>query len=123
MFVWRYRAELERLNLECQGAHSRECNLDTVAARNVLKVALASQVTMQGAVAHAVEKNTKEEECNPYLELQDECVDVMHPLPTKSANNLEHIVECAEGVQQCDLNEMLAMMDGTCVLCYPYRRR
>ena len=38
--------ELERLNLECEGALSRECSLDAVEARNILKVALASQAAM-----------------------------------------------------------------------------
>lgn len=35
--------ELERLNQECEGTLSRECNLQAVEARNLLKVALASQ--------------------------------------------------------------------------------
>ena len=38
--------ELERLNLECEGTISRECNLDAVEARNILKVALGSQAAM-----------------------------------------------------------------------------
>jgi len=43
--------ELEELNAECQNAMSRECNLDAVAARNVLKVALASKVAMEDALS------------------------------------------------------------------------
>ena len=38
--------ELERLNKECEGTISRECNLDAVEARNILKVALGSQAAM-----------------------------------------------------------------------------
>lgn len=43
--------ELERLNLECEGTLSRECNLEAVEARNILKVALASQVAVRGVRA------------------------------------------------------------------------
>lgn len=35
--------ELERLNAECESALSRECSLDAVEARNILKVALGAQ--------------------------------------------------------------------------------
>ena len=41
--------ELERLNMECEGTMSRECSLDAVEARNLLKVALASQATVESA--------------------------------------------------------------------------
>jgi hypothetical protein len=46
--------ELERLNLECEGKISRQCSLDAVTARNILKVALASQATVmaQHMVGH-----------------------------------------------------------------------
>ena len=39
--------ELEKLNMECESTLSRECSLDAVAARNILKVALASKVTLE----------------------------------------------------------------------------
>ena len=44
--------------MECEGTMSRECNLDAVAARNVLKVALASKVAMEDALKETC-KNTK----------------------------------------------------------------
>ena len=33
--------------MECESTLSRECSLDAVAARNILKVALASKVTLE----------------------------------------------------------------------------
>ena len=100
-------AELERLNLECQGELSRECNLDAVAARNVLKVALASKVALEGAIP--------DDECDPYsdmYEMHDECGEsYMHQMPTTTGTKLDHIVECAEG-RQCDVEEMTQMIEG-----------
>lgn len=102
--------ELERLNLECSGTLSRECSLDAVAARNVLKVALAAKVA---AEAELDECNVLSD--NPYSEMHqmnDECVDQMHQVPTATTtkSRLDHIVQCAEnGV--CDVEEMTLMID------------
>jgi hypothetical protein len=46
VFACSLLAELERLNLECEGTINRECSLVAVEARNILKVALASQAAM-----------------------------------------------------------------------------
>lgn len=83
-----------------------ECNLDTVAARNILKVALASQVAIQGAV-----------ECSsdPFMEMHemdDQCVDPMHQVPTATGEGLQHIIDCADGNEQCDVTDMIEMMEG-----------
>ena len=77
-----------------------------MAARNILKVALASQVAIQGAV-----------ECSsdPFLEMhqmQDECVDPLHQVPTATGQGLEQIIECADGGDQCDIDQMIEMMEG-----------
>merc|ERR1712232_151662 len=47
--------ELELLNSECNVSTSRECSLDAVAARNVLKVALASTVLSEEDLVASVE--------------------------------------------------------------------
>ena len=49
--------ELERLNMECEGALSRECSLQAVEARNILKVALASQAAAEDAILRAGKRN------------------------------------------------------------------
>lgn len=99
--------------MECEGMHSRECNLDAVAARNVLKVALASKVACEDAVGEALQ-----EECNPYLEmheLHDECMssNMQHQIPTTttSESELTHMLECAQDGQACDVEEMMTMID------------
>jgi hypothetical protein len=115
--------ELEQLNAACLDAtgSSRECLLDTVAARNVLKVALASKVILQ-------QRNQRQDaECdlqalmNPYAELHnlnDECFDqYMHTIPTSTTNDrtkaihLDRIVECAEA-GDCPVGEIANMIDG-----------
>ena len=110
LFLQRWHTELERLNSDCSGTLSRECNLDAVAARNVLKVALASKIATEAAL----------DECNvltdnPFSEMHqmnDECVDEMHQVPTETTarSRLDRIVQCAEnGV--CDVEEMTLMID------------
>lgn len=99
--------ELERLNLECQGEHSLECNLDTVAARNILKVALASQVAIQGAV-----ECSSIDPFSEMFEMGDECMDPMRRVPTATGQGLQHIIECADGNGQCDVQDMIEMMEG-----------
>lgn len=39
--------ELNRLNMECENGMSRQCSVDAVEARNVLKVSLASHIAMK----------------------------------------------------------------------------
>lgn len=114
--------ELERLNAECLDAtgSSRECNLDAVAARNVLKVALASKVILQQKV--------QDTECdfqtlmNPYSELHhldDECFNhqQLHSIPTSTSADdrkvihLDRMVECAEA-GDCPVGEIVDMIDG-----------
>lgn len=102
--------ELERLNMECEGTMSRECNLDAVAARNVLKVALASKVAVKDAMAEL------QEECNPFLEMHemhDECMDMQHQIPTATTtkSELHRMMQCAENGEACDVGEMLDMID------------
>lgn len=50
--------ELERLNLECEGHINRECNVAAVEARNILKVALASQAAMSEEVRSRVDRQS-----------------------------------------------------------------
>lgn len=96
--------------MECEGEHSRECNLDAIAARNVLKVALASKVAVEDIVGELAN-----EECNPYLEMyemNDECIDVQHPIPTATSDSeLIHMMECAQDGEACDVSEMMEMID------------
>lgn len=96
--------ELEELNMECEGTLSRECSLDAVAARNVLKVALASKAAVEDALECASSSTEEDEEdCLPYE---------MHQIPTATTGTeLEHIVECAEQ-GQCDVEEMTQMIEG-----------
>ena len=101
--------ELERLNLECQGEHSLECNLDTLAARNILKVALALQVAIQGAV----ECSNNNDPFSAMYQTDDECMDAMRRVPTATGQGLQHILECADGNEQCDVQDMIKMMEGT----------
>jgi hypothetical protein len=61
--------ELERLNLDCGETHtpvgsSRECLLDAIEARNILKVALASQVqaAAEQQQQDVVRKNAKQQQ-------------------------------------------------------------
>jgi hypothetical protein len=107
--------ELERLNMECEGTMSRECNLDAVAARNVLKVALASKVAMEEALKGLQEY---EDECmmDPYLsmhEMHDECMDKQHPIPTSTTtkSELHRMMQCAQNGEECDVSEMMDMID------------
>lgn len=100
--------------MECEGTMSRECNLDVVAARNVLKVALATKV----AVQDALEELQEFEECtmNPYLsmhEMQDECMDKQHPIPTSTTpgSELHRMMQCAQNGEECDVREMMDMID------------
>ena len=101
---------MEELNAECEGALSRECNLDAVAARNVLKVALASKVMIEEALH-------EEEECeDPFEELRnmDDCVNNdMHGIPTAALKEakLDRIVQCAEH-GECPVGEIAEMIDG-----------
>ena len=48
------RTELEELNVGCQNTMSCKCNHDAVAARNFLKLALASKVVMEDALSREV---------------------------------------------------------------------
>jgi hypothetical protein len=105
--------ELERLNLECTDALSRECSLDAVAARNVLKVALAANVAASECnIAHLYYDDPYAE----MAEMQDECLNskmTMHRIPTATATvqqKLDHIVECAEN-GQCNVEEMTLMIE------------
>jgi hypothetical protein len=107
--------ELERLNEECTSEHetslSRECQLDAVAARNILKVALATQVM------HEISRQHDHDEENPYALLQqmdDASADHMQRIPTasvKSARKLDRIVQCAEDGNECDLMEITDLID------------
>ena len=108
-----FSTELERLNLECQGEHSLECNLDTVAARNILKVALASQVAIQGAV-----ECSSIDPFSEMYEMGDECMDPMRRVPTATGQGLQHIIECADGNDQCDVQDMIEMMEGKRKRCH-----
>jgi hypothetical protein len=101
--------ELERLNMECTGTMSRECSLDAVAARNVLKVALASKIAMDASL------NECSVPTDPYSEMHemnDECLDHMHRMPTATTtqSRLDRIVQCAE-VGVCDVDEMTQMIE------------
>lgn len=103
--------ELEKLNLECEDNMSRECRLDAVTARNVLKVALASNVAVQGVVL-------EEDECipNPYSdmhELNEECfIDFdSHPIPTETGSKLDRVVECAQDTGLCELGELTDLIE------------
>lgn len=98
--------------MECEGTHSRECNLDAVAARNVLKVALASKVAVEDAMEGL------QEECNPYLEMHemdDECMpnNMQHQIPTATTteSELTRMMQCAEDGEACDVGEMMNMID------------
>mmetsp|Transcript_16849 Transcript_16849/g.27976 ORF Transcript_16849/g.27976 Transcript_16849/m.27976 type:complete len:243 (+) Transcript_16849:92-820(+) len=99
--------ELEKLNAECKGTTSGECNLDAVAARNVLKVALASKVLVE-QVMHV------DEECDfaAMSEMHDECLNDMHAIPTAAMkeSNLERIVQCSEA-GDCPVGEMAEMIE------------
>ncbi len=130
LFVSRFHVmlcvELENLNAECEGTHSRECNLDAVAARNVLKVALASKVVVKegisvcdgGVAARTAEYAVYDDECDfeAMLDMHDECMshrDMPHGIPTAALqeSKLERIVQCAED-GECPVGEMTDMIDG-----------
>ncbi|CAB9518350.1 expressed unknown protein [Seminavis robusta] len=106
--------ELERLNEECtsETSGSRECQLDTVAARNVLKVALASKVMMEDVMRF---QETSEQE-DPYasmMDMEDEYHDsTMQEIPTAALQeaDLDRIVQCAED-GECDVGEMTDMIE------------
>lgn len=120
--------ELEELNSACQNAMSRECNLDAVAARNVLKVALASRVATEDALSReeadcAMSPGGDEDENgdDPYASMAD-MDDGCHPdyvqrIPSATSGSgtaarLDRIVECVEGpAGECDVDEMLGMAD------------
>ena len=103
---------------------SRECVLDAVAARNVLKVALASKVAMEDALSREdVGPADSDEEEDPYAvmaDMEDECQpDYVQQMPTattssEDAMQLDHIVECTEATADggCDVEEMLEMFEG-----------
>lgn len=60
-FCFALLEELERLNMECDGhvGHvNRECSLVAVEARNILKVALASQAAMADEVRARVDRKS-----------------------------------------------------------------
>jgi hypothetical protein len=101
---------------------SRECSLDAIAARNVLKVALAHHVAASECnIAHLYDNNNDD----PYAEMNemhDECLNekmTMHRIPTATApdtsgplqQRLDHIVECAQNGQSCNIEEMTAMIE------------
>ena len=88
---------------------SRECNLDAVAARNVLKVALASKADVEDAL----DLQQLEEECESLNPSDvDDCLPYeIHQIPTSTGTRLDHIVECAEQ-GQCDVEEMTRMIEG-----------
>ena len=93
---------------------SRECNLDAVAARNVLKVALASKVMLEEAV-------NEEEECeyDPFSalkEMDDACLNDsahLHAIPTDAveASHMDRIIQCAED-GNCPIYELTDMIEG-----------
>jgi hypothetical protein len=90
---------------------SRECNLDAVAARNVLKVALAAKIAAEDTMQ---ECNVVVDPNDPYSamhEMQDECVDPLHPMPTATGSGqLDRIVQCAqEG--GCPVGEISDLID------------
>ena len=91
---------------------SRECNLDAVAARNVLKVALASKVMLEQLM-----RDGEECEYDPYAamrDMDDLCVNNdMHGIPTAALkeSSLDRIVQCAEH-GECPVGEMAEMIDG-----------
>jgi hypothetical protein len=115
---------------------SRECSLDAVAARNVLKVALAANVAAASAddpeCSLALLYDADGSHHDPYSDMNDmhdECLNskmIMHPIPTATVSlsssggttgsssniqqKLDHIVECAEH-GQCNIEEMTAMID------------
>lgn len=120
--------ELEKLNAECEqeGETGLECSLDDVAARNVLKVALASKVAMEDAISD-IECEIKESD-DPYasmMDMEDECQPdyMLHTVPsattptttTKQGANsmrLDRIIECTEANDgTCDVEEMLQMVE------------
>jgi hypothetical protein len=111
--------ELERLNAECEGTMSRECNLDAVAARNVLKVALASRAILMDGVKPSAGRNAADDdECDfdAMLDMHDECMthqDMPHGIPTAAMeeSKLERIVRCAED-GDCPVGEMTEMVEG-----------
>jgi hypothetical protein len=121
--------------LECHGAMSRECSLDAVAARNVLKVALAANVAASDECTLVEFYNRHEHDHDdPYadmLDMHDECLNskmTMHRIPTETVSEdsisssvsttttttqqkLDHIVQCAENGQQCSVEEMMSMIE------------
>ena len=116
--------ELEDLNAECQGALSRECHLDAVAARNVLKVALASQVVLAARVVHeaecarptAIGDAAAEDPYASLADLEDACPPGYAralPAATAGATALDRVVACGEDADaECDVDEMLRMVAG-----------
>jgi hypothetical protein len=110
--------ELELLNSECQDHTSRECSLDAIAARNVLKVAIASRVVLEESTEECVyDIGDDIGDDNPYSsfnEMDDLCNDDMHAIPTAAMRDtdLERIIQCAEE-GKCPVGEMAEMIDGT----------
>jgi len=91
---------------------SRECSLDAVATRNVVKVAIASKVAIKDALSRSREGEVgcnmpTQGENNPLFaslaEMGDECLpDCIHQMPTLirsgSTMILDCIIECADAV-------------------------
>ena len=106
---------------------SRECNLDAVAARNVLKVALASKVAVEEAMLECQTNAAAVDSDDPYAamhEMNDECLseNLPHQIPTASQqlSSLDRIVECAEA-GDCPVGEMDDMIEGAYIcsrLCF-----
>ena len=96
---------------------SRECSLDTVAARNVVKVAIVSKVAIKDALSREGEVGCNmptQGEDNPFaslVEMEDECLpDYIHQMPTLtssgSAMKLDCIIECADATDGgCDVEK------------------
>lgn len=94
-----------------------------MAARNVLKVALASKIILEEAVAttssgSSSHEQTIDEECDPFasmLDMNDECLNNdVHGIPTASTTNdanLDRIVQCAEH-GDCPVGEITDMIEG-----------
>ena len=116
--------ELERLNAECtnESSMSRECNLDAVAARNILKVALASKVMLEQEEARqrrAYSNDDQQDDFHddPYASMhhmEDDAVTRMHGIPTamaSSSERLDRIVQCAQDGEHCDVMEITDMIE------------
>lgn len=91
---------------------SRECSLDAVAARNVLKVALASKIVLEEALAERTAAIAEECDYEAMSEMNDECLSSMRGIPTAAMTDskLGRIIDCAES-GECTLEEIADMID------------